>query len=59
MNINFILTVYREAHSGSPIKTQYHNFDDMIKATAKADQLKSDRWVRKIELSVIIHTWSR
>lgn len=55
MNINYILTVYRE--KGQPI--QHHNFDDMLKACGKADALRSERWVSKVELSVIIHVWRR
>lgn len=55
MNINYILTVYRE--KGIPL--QHHNFDDLVLAMRKADQLKSERWIAKVELSVIIHTWRR
>lgn len=55
MNINYVLTVYRER--GVPI--QHHNFDDLLKACAKADQLKGERWIAKVELSICIHTWRR
>jgi hypothetical protein len=55
MNINFILTVYRDKGTAM----QHHNFTDLVEATRKADQLKGERWVTKIEMSVIIHTWRR
>lgn len=53
MTTQFILTVYRE--KGTDI--QHHNYTDMLEACRKAAQLKGERWVRKVELSVIIHTW--
>lgn len=53
MTPQFILAVYRD----KGISIQYHNFSDMLEACRKASQLKGERWVRKVELSVIIHTW--
>lgn len=55
MNITYVLTVFRE--KGTAL--QHHNYDDLVQAMRKADQLKSERWVAKVELSVIIHTWRR
>lgn len=55
MNITYVLTVFRE--KGTAL--QHHNFDDLLKACAKAQALRGERWVAKVELSVIIHTWGR
>lgn len=53
MSSQFIVAVYRD----KGISIQYHSFTDMLEACRKASQLKGERWVRKVELSVIIHTW--
>lgn len=55
MTITYVLTVFRE--KGTAL--QHHNYDDLVLAMRKADQLKGERWVAKVELSVIIHTWRR
>lgn len=56
MTPNFVLSVYRQ-HSNGELRMQHFNFTDMLEACRKASALKAERWVRKVELSVIIHTW--
>lgn len=52
MTANYIITVFYQDQ-----KVRNWNETDLLTATKRAETFKGDRFVRKVELSVILHVW--